>query len=303
MTAASQNSAPAAEAFSASARPQLTKEETEAKMARLREEHTNNQRPAPDDSPDQLARKLVTLACIEDPEPVHAQIIDQLLAAGANIHFRDNHSCTALLKAAAAGNTPLVKKLLDLGADPNVAERPWHDEGILGPALCHAACKNHVEVVKLLLAAGADPNIPTEPGKRTALTLAIDYARVKNEEAPNATVAALIEGGANPDQTAYGTWTPLLFALKCKMPRTALYLLDHGADPEFAPGGNKPYDAALGQCSEAANLILNAIGEKKLKALEAREEKARLDQWIQDGCPATDGARPMQKLKLRPKAI
>jgi hypothetical protein len=301
MTANTQTPAP--EAFSASARPQLTNEETEAKMERLREEHTNNQRPATGDTPEQLAKKLVTLACIEEPRPVHGEIIDQLIEAGADIHYKDKHGCTALLRASAASNAGLVKKLLDLGADPNATEILWHDEGVLGPAICHAACRGSLEVVKLLLAAGADPNAETEPGKRTALTLAIDYARVENEAAHNAIVAALVEGGAKPDNTAYGTWTPLLFAIKCKMPRTAQYLLDHGADPEYAPGGNKPYDAALGQCPEAAKLILNAIGERKLKAREEREEKARLDQWMKDGCPAEGGAKPMQQLKLKPRAL
>jgi len=292
--------ATSAEPFNASARPTPSAEEAAEKTRRAQEEHTNSQRPAPGDTPDQLGKKLMTIACIYEPEPVHGEIARELIAKGANIHLKDEHDCTALLKAARAANAPLVKLLLEKGADPNATESQWSSDGTLGPAICHAAYRNSAEVIKLLLDAGADANAATRPGGRTALILAIDYAR-EAEETHNASVAALIEAGATPDMKTQENWTPMLYALKCKMPHTVKYLLDHGADPELRPHPDRytPLEAAKAMCPPATGHVLAAISDRDCKARAAREDKEQLAQWIQDGCPAASGAKTMPQLKLK----
>lgn len=276
------------------------------KIRKAQEEHTNNQRPAKGDTPQQLGEKLCTIACIHEPEPVHAVIAQQLLDLGADLGHRDQFGRTALLCAASAANAPLVKKLLEKGADPNVAETATND-GSLGLPVCYAAYRRSAEVVRLLLEAGANPDARTNgPDGRTALILAIDYARVKNETTPCETVVALIEGGASPNLAKPDGFTPLLYAINDQMPETAKYLLAHGADPELKIGDRaSPAEAASWRTGEdsksIATAIACAIAAKREGERLVRENQERLDQWMKDGCPATGGAKTMPPLKLKTK--
>lgn len=79
-------------------------------------------------------------------------------------------SGTPLKNAAMAGRMPIVKLLLEKGADPNLPE-----EGIapMGHALHSAVVYNHIEIVKLLLEHGAHPNVPVESSADT-LTAALE---------------------------------------------------------------------------------------------------------------------------------
>lgn len=294
------------EPFNASARPTPSAAEVAEKTRKAQEEHTNAQRPAPGDTPQQLAEKLCTIACIHEPRPVHAVIAQQLLDLGADLGHYDKFGRTALICAASAGNVPLVKKLLEKGADPNVAETATND-GSLGHAICYAAYKRSAETIRLLLEAGANPDARTTgPDGRTALILAIDYARVKNETAPCETVVALIEGGASPDLAKPDGFTPMLYAINSQMPETAKYLLAHGADPELQIGDNaSPAEAAswrTGASSKAiGEAIAGAIAARRETERLERENQERLDQWMKDGCPAEAGAKTMQPLKLKPR--
>jgi ankyrin repeat protein len=63
-----------------------------------------------------------------------------------------------LLEAAAVGNAKLVKRLLELKADPNIQGDTLLSAGSQNTALHLAVRGNHVEVGRLLLEAGADPN-------------------------------------------------------------------------------------------------------------------------------------------------
>ncbi|WP_353721285.1 ankyrin repeat domain-containing protein [Dyadobacter sp. 676] len=79
-------------------------------------------------------------------------------------------SGTPLKNAAMAGRMPIVKLLLERGADPNLPE-----EGIapMGHALHSAVVYNHIEIVKLLLEHGTYPNVPVESSADT-LTVALE---------------------------------------------------------------------------------------------------------------------------------
>jgi ankyrin repeat protein len=92
------------------------------------------------------------------------------------------------------GPLDCVKKLLEMGVDPNVVDE-------LGRAPLHLAAQaGYREVVKLLLDYGADPNLRDGRG-RTPL----HYAVVRD----NYIVMLLLESGANPDIADDSGTTPL----------------------------------------------------------------------------------------------
>jgi ankyrin repeat protein len=82
----------------------------------------------------------------------HTAVVQQLLAAGADVHAADMDGCTALHIAAEAGDCQVVQLLLDAGALVDVCnaerESPLH----------LAAEQGDVDVVRQLLDAGAAAN-------------------------------------------------------------------------------------------------------------------------------------------------
>jgi ankyrin repeat protein len=85
----------------------------------------------------------------------------QLLAAGANVHATNRTGLDALDRAAYAGNTAIVRLLLNHGADPNTRPIVPTLEGDLAPAfapLHNAAFRGETKMIKALLEAGADLN-------------------------------------------------------------------------------------------------------------------------------------------------
>jgi ankyrin repeat protein len=73
-----------------------------------------------------------------------------------------------LLSAVLSGNTDVVKKLLDNGADANAKDK----NGI--PCLHHATFRGSADIVKILLNKGADVNSKDSTDKKTALFIAVD---------------------------------------------------------------------------------------------------------------------------------
>ncbi|KAK5698217.1 hypothetical protein LTR97_007178 [Elasticomyces elasticus] len=81
----------------------------------------------------------------------------------------ENNNWTPLQLAAANGNAPLVRDLLQSGADPNAPPTGWYGK----TALQVASLNGHAEVVDALLCAGAAVDAPGgNNGGRVALTLA-----------------------------------------------------------------------------------------------------------------------------------
>lgn len=81
------------------------------------------------------------------------EIVRMLMAAGADLNFRDGQGYTALTRAAEEGDEEMVAALLAMGAPPDY-------QSVCEQALHRAAKTDSAEVVKVLLQAGADPNLP-----------------------------------------------------------------------------------------------------------------------------------------------
>jgi ankyrin repeat protein len=87
------------------------------------------------------------------------EVLQVLVARGANLEA-DVYRGSALMWAAAQGRVAAVRRLLDLGADPNGRSTfggPTHGEGVTPLHL--AAGDGHLEVIEALLDAGADPTL------------------------------------------------------------------------------------------------------------------------------------------------
>ena len=170
-----------------------------------------------------------------------AEMVELLLKAGANPNAAIGTGETPLMTCAATGASAAVKMLLVRGAAVNVAEPAQHQT-----ALMWAAAERHPDVVGALIEAGADTRAHTRKGF-TALHFAARQGDIES-------VARLVAAGVDvnvrsqPDgadqgrgiayqSTLSGGSTPLLVATVRGHVPLALYLLDHGADPNAGDAG------------------------------------------------------------------
>jgi len=91
----------------------------------------------------------------------HLESADYLVRAGASVNMPSNNGlhATPLQSAVAGGHAPIVKMLLNSGAQPNVRER-----GGVTP-LHTAAAHGDAESIQLLILAGADLHLRNDEGK------------------------------------------------------------------------------------------------------------------------------------------
>lgn len=162
--------------------------------------------------------------------------IDRLVAAGADVKAKGKDNMTPLLWAFPDDKPERFKKLLELGADPNViVESDFNTKmsGILpGDSVTHLACSTwfpkHFEYV---FQHGGDPNLwHREKHKTPLLLLLVGPARDKQEK-----VQRLIDLGANldanKDDEYTGGRTPVMVAVSAFAQfDIALQLLEAGAD-------------------------------------------------------------------------
>jgi ankyrin repeat protein len=177
-------------------------------------------------------------------------MVELLLKAGASPNTAIATGESPLMTCAASGVTASVKMLLARGAAVNASESTQHQT-----ALMWAAAERHPDVVGALIEAGADLQARTTKGF-TALHFA---AREGDVETVARFLAAHADVNlrAQPDSPAAGRGvayqstlsagsTPLLVATMRGHVPLALYLLDHGADPNAADAGLAPLHWAAG---------------------------------------------------------
>ena len=158
-----------------------------------------------------LAALLVLTALM-----VVAARVDTPPAAKAEVDHRNADGSTPLQWAVYEGNVAEVRRLLDEGADPNLA-----NEYGASPMSLAAEVAN-TEILNRLLEAGADADSPNQDGQSALMAV----ARTGNVAAAK----ALLEHGATVDaRESFGGQTALMWASARRHPEMMELLLAHGA--------------------------------------------------------------------------
>src|SRR5215831_14939352 len=243
------------------------------------------------------------------------QTAQLLVLAGADANAANDFRMTPLSEACTNGNAALVRLLLKSGANPNTAiatgESPLmtcaRSDAVDGvrmlveygaavnakeptenqTALMWAAAERHPKSVRALIEAHADLKAHTKQGF-TALHFAArvgDLESVKLLLATGVDVNILTqtEGGANRTTNQLGIaktvgalgYTPLLVAVVRGQVDLALFLLDHGADPNIGAAGYTPLHWASSKWeSFTANPVYGF--EDPMAGVPDRQAKLRL---------------------------
>jgi uncharacterized protein len=167
---------------------------------------------------------------------------------------------------------PLVRKLLDAGANPNAVvdntPRGRMREGspriVFATPLMRAAFAGDLELVKLLLERGADPAIVSRDGETmvsaaAGLAFIHGYHRGKSPEERLQVVKLFVQLGNDVNQPDDYGITPLMAAANGGDTRLIQYLVDAGADLAAHDLGKKN-DGAFGSSVEPLMPIDYAIG-------------------------------------------
>jgi len=167
---------------------------------------------------------------------------------------------------------PLIKKLLDAGADPNAVidntprarMRAGSPRIVFATALMRAAFAADLELVKLLLAHGADSRIISKDGETmveaaTGLGFIQGYTKGRPAAERLELVKLFVELGADVNQADDYGITPLMVAGNMGDTGVIQYLVDVGADLGAYDLGKKN-DGAFGASVEPLMPVDYAIG-------------------------------------------
>jgi ankyrin repeat protein len=171
-----------------------------------------------------------------------ADLVDLLLAAGANVNVANDLRITPLALAAANGNAAVIATLLRKGAAVNAAS----ETGVT--PLMEAARTGRVDAVRALLAGGADVNARETDRGQTALMWAVARRHP-------AVVKVLLEQRA--DVAARTRVRPLTVMLD-QGPRRAVKTSMQDARQISAGGSTALHFAALAGDADSARLLLGA---------------------------------------------
>jgi uncharacterized protein len=167
---------------------------------------------------------------------------------------------------------PLIKKLLDAGADPNALVdntprarmRAGSPRIVFATALMRAAFSADLDLVKLLLADGADPRIVSKDSETmveaaAGLGFIQGYNKGKSAAERLECVKLFVERGADVNQADDYGITPLMAAANMGDTKIIQYLIDAGANLGAYDLGKKN-DGAFGASVEPLMPIDYAIG-------------------------------------------
>ncbi|MFH0824575.1 MAG: ankyrin repeat domain-containing protein [Pseudomonadota bacterium] len=142
--------------------------------------------------------------------------VERLLAEGADSNSKDEDKTSALTWACNGGHVDAAKMLLDSGADPNMK-----DKFGAGP-LMWAARGGSAELVDLLLGKGVDPDLRDDSGS-TALMWAV-------AESKTDAMKVLLQKGADANARNKDGDTALIYAGELGTPDAARLLIEKGVD-------------------------------------------------------------------------
>jgi ankyrin repeat protein len=218
----------------------------------------------------------------------HYEVASLLIEAGADVNRPDAEGFPPLFWAVDRRNMewnpgfpwaqtadplPLIRQLLDAGADVNalIDNRPESRRNFGGSprikfatSLMRAAYSGDVELVKLLLDHGADPLIRNSDNETALLAASgygwIDgYSQGRSNEERLATMRLLVERGADVNWACDHGITPLMVAANFGDTEMIQYLVDKGADLSAHDLGKKN-DGIFGGSIEPLMAIDYAIG-------------------------------------------
>ena len=206
-----------------------------------------------------------------------------LISADANVNASEpvEHQ-TALMWAAEERHRDVVKTLIDAHADLYARTRK-------GFTVLHfAARQGDEEMVRMLLAVGMDVNLRTQLEEAGATPGA--KAGPKRDGDPG--VAASIRSGKG--KAPASGLTPLLIAIIRGKVDLALFLLDHGADPNINDAGLTPLHWASATWENGTSNPVYGF-EDPMSGIPDRQEKLKLVKAL-----LAHGADPNARMKRRP---
>jgi ankyrin repeat protein len=184
------------------------------------------------------------------------ELVQRLLEApGVREQFlnqANNVGQTPLISAAKQGNGPLVKILIDAGADVNAKDNVGNN------ALTYAAGINDEKMVEMLLEAGADVNAKNN-SENTALLYAAKGGKATEQELTKM-VDNLLDKGADVDAKNNVGYTALLYAAMNGYANMVEMLIESDADVNATnTGGSTPLlYAAKNGYTKIVQLLLEA---------------------------------------------
>ena len=190
----------------------------------------------------------------------YTEIVEALMAAGADVNIQNKYGKTALMFAAVNGYTEIAKVLMAAGADVNIQNKYGKT------ALMFAVDRKDIEILKDLIAANADVNARDQNGA-TALMKAV-------EKRDPEIVKVLMK--ANPEvniQDKYGN-TALLEAVKGGDIQVAKELIKAGAEVNIQDnyGNTALLEAVKGRDIQVAKELINAGAYNDLALIRASEQ-------------------------------
>ncbi len=189
----------------------------------------------------------------------HDELGVYLLNRGGSTGTTRTDKATPLMIAASNGSMGMVRRLLQMHADPNVKDVTD------ATALTFAARRNQVEAAQAVLAAGAKVNA-ADSLKRTPLHYAAanGFSSLAN---------LLLRRGASVNSKDSTGATPLHLASRYSGdPKTIQALLRAGASPAGKDGrGKSPYELAEQRAFSAAAALLKPKSSAQLSSLETDE--------------------------------
>ena len=186
------------------------------------------------------------------------EMLEALLAAGADINAKTSYGTTPLVEAISHPDPGIFRAFIAAGADTSALRKSgtWYRLLPLSFVLDeHPAVKK----IEMVVSAGADPNARDDDG------YTLLHRAASDSDAAAENIMALVEVGANVDAVG-GYGTPLHHALEFRNFEVAKSLVKAGADPNVRDkNGHTPLMMAATGSAELLELLIDLGAEVNAK--------------------------------------